>query len=72
MSLPCPVYRNLVVYCCKKTKLLVFRTDMAAAEFYPNQRKVIQYVAFADDVDSSGHGTHVAGIAAGKVRCRCL
>ncbi|CAM9890231.1 unnamed protein product [Pylaiella littoralis] len=43
------------------------RTDMAAAEFYPNQRKVIQYVAFADDVDSSGHGTHVAGIAAGKV-----
>lgn len=43
------------------------RTTISAAEFYPDQRKVIQYVEFADGRDSDGHGTHVAGIAAGKV-----
>ena len=41
---------------------------MSDAESYPDQRKVIQYVVFADGKDSDGHGTHVAGIAAGKVR----
>lgn len=40
---------------------------MSDAEFHPEHRKVIQYVEFADDKDSDGHGTHVAGIAAGKV-----
>lgn len=40
---------------------------MSDAEVYPDQRKVIQYVAFADGMDSDGHGTHVSGIAAGEV-----
>lgn len=40
---------------------------MSEAAFHPEQRKVVQYVSFADDKDSDGHGTHVAGIAAGKV-----
>ena len=40
---------------------------MADAEYYPEHRKVIQYVQFADDKDADGHGTHVAGIAAGQV-----
>lgn len=40
---------------------------MEDANAYPNQRKVIQYVAFADDKDVDGHGTHVCGIATGKI-----
>lgn len=40
---------------------------MSDAESYPEHRKVIQYVEFADGKDADGHGTHVAGIAAGKV-----
>lgn len=44
-----------------------YRTSMADAKSYPQQRKVVQYVDFADGMDSDGHGTHVAGIAAGKV-----
>lgn len=45
---------------------------MDDAEFYPEHRKVIQYVQFADDKDADGHGTHVAGIAAGKVKTSAL
>ena len=41
---------------------------MADAESYSEHRKVIQYVDFADGRDADGHGTHVAGIAAGKVK----
>lgn len=44
------------------------RTSMADAGYHSDRRKVIQYVDFADDKDADGHGTHVAGIAAGKVR----
>lgn len=40
---------------------------MSDANVYPNQRKVIQYVVFADDKDDDGHGTHVSGIAAGAI-----
>jgi hypothetical protein len=34
---------------------------------YPNAEKVVQYVAFADNMEgeASGHGTHVAGTVAG-------
>eukprot|EP00903_Cladosiphon_okamuranus_P005711 g5671.t1 len=46
---------------------LVPRTSMANAESHPEYRKVIQYINFADGEDADGHGTHVAGIAAGKV-----
>lgn len=40
---------------------------MEDAAFYPEQRKLVQYVMYADDMDGDGHGTHVAGIAAGAV-----
>lgn len=42
---------------------------MDKAEFYPEQRKVIQYVVLegCDGMDGDGHGTHVAGTAAGAI-----
>lgn len=40
---------------------------MEDAAFYPDQRKVVQYVVYADDMDGDGHGTHVSGIAAGSI-----
>lgn len=48
--------------------LTLSRTTMSDAESHPEHRKVIQYVDFADGRDADGHGTHVAGIAAGKVK----
>eukprot|EP00904_Undaria_pinnatifida_P010529 jgi/Undpi1/6606/HiC_scaffold_20.g09085.m1 len=47
---------------------LVPRTSMSDGDAYPDQRKVIQYVVFGDDdTDADGHGTHVSGIALGKI-----
>lgn len=40
---------------------------MMASKSYPEQRKVIQYVEYADGFDADGHGTHVSGVAAGKI-----
>lgn len=40
---------------------------MSDATAYPDQRKVIQYVVYADDKDGDGHGTHVSGIVAGAI-----
>lgn len=43
------------------------RSTARAPQTDPARRKVIQYVAFADDRDEEdGHGTHVCGSIAGK------
>lgn len=63
------IYRACIRDASTRITRSILRTadDLSAIVTDVAQRKVVQYVAYGDNFDlESGHGSHVAGIAAGS------